>query len=114
MFAGQATLTADFGARTISGGITSVRSIDFYSAEERAFNTISLNGSWGAGSSSYTGTATTGGSPGGPSAMPAGASGPMAGAFFGSGAGAARETGGSFSITSTGNGVVHGSFGGRR
>ena len=114
MFAGQATLTANFGARTISGSITNARSIDFYSAQERSFNSIALNGSWTPGASSYTGTATTGTSPGGPNAMPAGASGPMAGAFFGSGAGAARETGGTFSITSPGNGVVHGSFGGRR
>ncbi len=114
MFAGQATLTANFGARTISGDITSARTVNLYSVQERPFNSISLNGSWAGGASTYTGTATTGASPGGPSAMPSGASGPMAGAFFGSGPGAARETGGSFSITSPGNGVVHGSFGARR
>lgn len=114
MFTGPATLTANFGARTISGNLSSMSSIDLFTAVERPFNSISLNGSWAPGSSAYTGTVTTGASPGGPSAMPAGATGPMAGAFFGSGAGAARETGGSFSITSPGNGVVHGSFGARR
>jgi hypothetical protein len=75
---------------------------------------ILLNGTWVPGSSSYSGTATTGASSGGPGAMPPGVVGPMSGAFFGSGPGAARETGGSFAITSPGNGVVHGSFGARR
>jgi hypothetical protein len=114
LFVGEATLTANFGARTISGNLVNMETIDLFTTVERPFNSMSLNGSWAPGSSTYTGTATTGSSPGGPSAMPAGATGPMAGAFFGSGAGAARETGGSFSITSTGNGVVHGSFGARR
>jgi hypothetical protein len=114
MFSGPATLTADFGPRTISGEISGARSIDLSSVADRPFNSISINGSWAPGSNSYSGTATTGASPGGPSAMPAGVSGPMTGAFFGSGPGAARETGGSFGITSPGNGVVHGSFGALR
>lgn len=117
MVAGSARLTADFGSRTIAGEFTGLRSIDTATAEDRPFNSISVSGRWMPGANTYSGGATVGVSPGGPSALPTGSSGPMSGGFFGSGPGAARETGGTFAIYApdrASNGFMYGSFGARR
>lgn len=108
---GQSELSVHFGLRNVSGQLTNMRSVDLTTGVQSDFNRISLSGNWAPGSDAYAGTATAGVSPGGPSAISQGSSGPLQGAFFGSGPGAARETGGTFTINAPSNGgVVHGSF----
>ena len=113
LFSGTSALNVNFGARSVSGTFSGMQSTDYYTGEVRAFNSMAINGSWAPGSNAYNGTVQTTTNPGGPSALPVGASGPMTGAFFGVGANAARETGGTFLIN-TPSGVAVGAFGARR
>jgi hypothetical protein len=112
-FAGRAALNVNFGARTISGVFNEMQTSDYRTGQVRPFNSMVVNGNWAPGTSTYSGSVQTTTNPGGPSALPTGASGPMTGTFFGAGANAARETGGTFLINSP-TGVAAGAFGARR
>ena len=114
VFAGSASLNANFANRTMAGTFREMQSVDYYSGTVRPFNSMSVNGSWVPGSTVYNGTVQTTNAPGGPTALPSGVTGTMTGTFFGAGANAARETGGTFLIDRGANGAVMGAFGARR
>jgi len=111
-FYGTSSLTANFAAGTVTGAITGITVYDTTNSSAiGSLNNIGLFGTFASGTSSYAGHANVIGGPGSAFDI-SGASGNLAGAFYGA---SAAETAGVFSLSGGTNSTeIIGSFGARQ
>ena len=83
VLAGAANLTADFANRTIMGSLTDMSVGDPWFTGSSPWNSVSLSASFASGQSAFTGTAAVTSAPNHDWALKAGATGTVAGSFFG-------------------------------
>ncbi|WP_142848752.1 transferrin-binding protein-like solute binding protein [Telmatospirillum sp. J64-1] len=96
---GDATLTADFSRRNISGGFSNMQATNTGNGDVSNWRDVNVNAGWAAGSNAFSGTTSIDGS--------STAGGSITGKFYGT---AAEEIGGAWNLTD-GNMTAVGSFG---
>lgn len=100
---GDASLTANFGTGAVTGNLTNMKVTEIGASSSVPWNNVSVNASIVAGTSTFGGSTAATNAPSGKYSVPNGATGNIAGAFYGPNA---EELGAVWSISSNPNAAI--------
>lgn len=100
---GDASLTANFGTGAVTGNLTNMRVTDIGGGSSVPWNNVSVNASIVSGTSTFGGSTAATNAPPGKYSVPNGATGNIAGAFYGPNA---EELGAVWSLASSPNAAI--------